>query len=148
MKRTLVLALLASLVGAPACSYRQRTAVETAAAKILVSDAQEAAIGAQLQRQLQTEQNMRYVNDPEVTSYVEGVAARVIDQASRDRKGVRWHVYVIDDPKQVNAFATPGGYMYVFSGLVLAADNEAELAGVLAHEAGHVASAGTQRARW
>jgi predicted Zn-dependent protease len=47
-------------------------------------------------------------------------------------------VRVINDPKTVNAFATPGGYLYVYSGLLLAADDSAELAGVLGHEAGHV----------
>jgi predicted Zn-dependent protease len=45
---------------------------------------------------------------------------------------------VIDDPKTVNAFATPGGYLYVYTGLLLAADNDAEVAGVMGHEAGHV----------
>jgi predicted Zn-dependent protease len=51
---------------------------------------------------------------------------------------VKWQVRVIDDPKTVNAFATPGGFLYVYSGLLLAADNPSELAGVLSHEAGHV----------
>ena len=47
-------------------------------------------------------------------------------------------MYVVDDPKMVNAFATPGGNLYVYTGLILAAESEAQLAGVLAHEAGHV----------
>jgi predicted Zn-dependent protease len=46
---------------------------------------------------------------------------------------------VIDDPKTVNAFATTGGDLYVYSGLILLADDGAELAGVVAHEIGHVA---------
>ena len=56
----------------------------------------------------------------------------------RDRPEVNWQINVIDDSKTVNAFATPGGYLYVYSGLIMAADNEAELAGVMAHETGHV----------
>ena len=56
----------------------------------------------------------------------------------RDRPGVRYRVKVLDDPKQVNAFALPGGYIYVYSGLLLITEDEAELAGVLAHEIGHI----------
>ena len=51
---------------------------------------------------------------------------------------MKWHVHVIDDPKTVNAFAVPGGHLFVYSGLLLAAENDAEVAGVLAHETGHV----------
>jgi len=45
---------------------------------------------------------------------------------------------VLDNPNQINAFALPAGFLYVYTGLLLAADNEAELAGILAHEIGHV----------
>jgi predicted Zn-dependent protease len=51
---------------------------------------------------------------------------------------VKWDVKVIDDAKTVNAFATPGGHLYVYSGLLQAAGDSAEVAGVLSHEAGHV----------
>ena len=63
---------------------------------------------------------------------------KVIAFGKQDRPDVQWQVHVIDDAKTVNAFATPGGYLYVYSGLLLAADNDAELAGVMAHETGHV----------
>lgn len=66
------------------------------------------------------------------------VADKVIAFGKKERPEVQWQVNVIDDPKTVNAFATPGGYLYVYSGLILAADNEAELAGVMAHETGRV----------
>jgi predicted Zn-dependent protease len=56
-----------------------------------------------------------------------------------------WKVHVIDDPKTVNAFATTGGDLYVYSGLVLLSDDGAELAGVIAHEIGHVALYHVQR---
>src|SRR4029077_4252629 len=69
---------------------------------------------------------------------VRGVADKVIAFGKRDRPEVNWQDNVIDDSKTVNAFATPGGYLYVYSGLIMAADNEAELAGVMAHETGHV----------
>lgn len=65
-------------------------------------------------------------------------AASPTQPALRDRPGVRYRVKVLDDPEQVNAFAVPGGYLYVYSGLLLLLEDEAELAGILAHEIGHV----------
>jgi predicted Zn-dependent protease len=106
-------------------------------AKALVSDEQEKQLGAQVKQELD-KQGTKYVQDREVVSYVQGVAKRIFVPATNDRPGVDWHVYVIDDPKQVNAFATPGGNLFVYTGLLMAADNEAELAGVWGHEAGHV----------
>jgi len=106
-------------------------------AKALVSDEQENQLGLQVKQQLD-KQGTRYVQDPEVVNYVRGVAQKIFVSADKDRPGVHWQVQVIDDPKQVNAFATPGGYLYVFSGLLVAADSEAELAGVWGHESGHV----------
>src|SRR5262249_3423880 len=106
-------------------------------AKALVSDEQEKQLGDQVKKELD-KQGTKYVQDPEVVSYVQGVAKKIFGSANKDRPGVDWHVYVIDDPKQVNAFATPGGNLFVYTGLLMAADNEAELAGVWGHESGHV----------
>jgi beta-barrel assembly-enhancing protease len=106
-------------------------------AKALVSDEQEKQLGDQVKQELD-KQGTKYVQDPEVVSYVKGVAKKIFVSADKDRPGVDWHVYVIDDPKQVNAFATPGGNLFVYTGLLMAADNEAELAGVWGHESGHV----------
>ncbi len=106
-------------------------------AKALVSDEQEEQLGQQVKQELD-KQGTKYVQDPEIVTYVRGVAEKIFVHASKDRPGVKWRVYVIDDPKQVNAFATPGGYLYVFTGLLMAADNEAQLAGVWGHESGHV----------
>jgi predicted Zn-dependent protease len=106
-------------------------------AKAVVSDEQEKQLGDQVKQELD-KQGTKYVQDPEVVAYVQGVAKKIFVAADKDRPGVAWHVYVIDDPKQVNAFATPGGNLFVYTGLLMAADNEAELAGVWGHEAGHV----------
>ncbi len=106
-------------------------------AKALVSDEQENQLGQQVKQELD-KQGTKYIQDPEIVNYVRGVAQKIFVSADKDRPGVHWQVQVIDDPKQVNAFATPGGYLYVFSGLLMAADNEAELAGVWGHESGHV----------
>jgi predicted Zn-dependent protease len=128
-------AVLLALVG---CSGRQRASFETAAAKALVSDSDEEKLGEQVKAELEQKQHVRYLNDPTVVSYVQGVANRILNFAKRDRPNQKWELHVIDDPKTVNAFATPGGYIYVYSGLLLEAGNEAEVAGVLAHESGHV----------
>ena len=106
-------------------------------AKALVSDDQEAQLGAQVKQELD-KQGTKYIQDPEIVNYVKGVAQKIFVSADKDRPGVKWQVFVIDDPKQVNAFATPGGYLYVYTGLLMAADNEAQLAGVWGHESGHV----------
>ncbi|RPH67265.1 MAG: peptidase M48 [Myxococcaceae bacterium] len=133
MLRTSVRALvLSSVVGVAGCVHTSE-----GVAKALVSDEQEAQLGAQVKQELD-KQGTKYIQDPEIVNYVRGVAQKIFVSADKDRPGVKWQVYVIDDPKQVNAFATPGGYLYVFSGLLLAADNEAQLAGVWGHEAGHV----------
>src|SRR5204862_6346258 len=70
--------------------------------------------------------------------YIRNIANLMIASGKKDRPDVQWQVNVIDDPKTVNAFATPGGFLYVYSGLLAAANNEAELAGVMGHETGHV----------
>src|SRR5262245_854937 len=127
-----VLALSCAVVAA-SCGVHTPEGV----AKALVSDEQEAQLGAQVKQELE-KQGTKYVTDPEVVNYVQGVAKKIFVSADKDRPGVKWQVHVIDDAKQVNAFATPGGYLYVYTGLLMAADNEAQLAGVWGHESGHV----------
>jgi len=141
-RRLAVLSLLP--LSLAACSSVQRVRTETALANVLISDQQSQQIGLQVREDLD-KQGVRYVKDPEVIGYVDGIAARIFPLARRDRPGVDFTVRVIDDPKTVNAFATPGGYLYLYSGLLLAADNEAEVAGVLAHEAGHVVGRHVER---
>lgn len=85
---------------------------------------------------MQVEQSARVVNDPVVSEYINRIAQNLVRNS--DAK-VPFTVKVLDDDS-VNAFALPGGYFYVQSGLILAADSEAELAGVMAHEIAHVAA--------
>lgn len=125
---------------------KQRIRAEKAVADILISDEQEDQIGLQVKQELEQKEKIQYVQDPAVVEYVNRLATPILQQANRDRSGVKWKVNVINDPKTVNAFATPGGYLYVYTGLLLAADNEAEVVGVLAHEAGHVVGRHSARA--
>jgi predicted Zn-dependent protease len=79
---------------------------------------------------------VKLVQDPAITEYVNRVGQNLVRNS--DAK-VPFTIRVID-ASEVNAFALPGGFMYVNSGLLLATDEEAELAGVMAHEIAHVAA--------
>src|SRR5271165_5945687 len=85
---------------------------------------------------MQVESSARMVKDPIVTEYVNRIGQNLVRNS--DAK-VPFTIKVIDSD-DINAFALPGGFFYVNSGLVLAADGEAELAGVMAHEIAHVAA--------
>ncbi len=98
------------------------------------SKEKEMAIGRQLATEV--EQQAKMVEDPMVTEYINRVGQNIVLHS--DAK-VPFTIKVIDSD-EVNAFALPGGYFYVNKGLILAADNEAELAGVMSHEIGHVAA--------
>ena len=82
----------------------------------------------------EVDRQSKFVTDPVVIEYVNRVGQNII---LRSDAKVPFTIRVIDSP-DVNAFALPGGHLYVNSGLVLAADTEAELAGVIAHEISHV----------
>jgi predicted Zn-dependent protease len=84
----------------------------------------------------QVDASVRLVKDPVVTEYINRIGQELVRNSDAT---VPFTIKVIDDD-QVNAFALPGGYFYVNSGLILAADNEAGLAGVMAHEIAHVAA--------
>jgi predicted Zn-dependent protease len=92
------------------------------------------AMGRQYSAQI--EHSVKLINDPVVTEYVNRVGQNIVRNS--DAK-VPFTIKVIDTD-EINAFALPGGFFYVNSGLLLAADNEAELAGVMAHEIAHVAA--------
>ncbi len=84
----------------------------------------------------EVDRQARFVDDPIITEYVNRVGQNIVLHS--DAK-VPFTIKVIDSD-EVNAFALPGGFFYVNKGLLLAADNEAELAGVMAHEIAHVAA--------
>ena len=84
----------------------------------------------------EVDRQAKFVDDPMITEYVNRVGQNIVLHS--DAK-VPFTIKVIDSD-EVNAFALPGGFFYVNKGLLLAADNEAELAGVMAHEIAHVAA--------
>jgi len=84
----------------------------------------------------QIESGMKLVQDPVVTEYVNRIGQNIVRNSDAR---VPFTIKVVDSD-EINAFALPGGFFYVNSGLILAADEEAELAGVMAHEIAHVAA--------
>ena len=100
----------------------------------LYSIESEIALGKQAAQEV--EKSSKLVDDPIVVDYVNRVGQRLVRNS--DAK-VPFTIKVIDSD-EINAFALPGGFFYVNSGLILAADEEAELAGVMAHEIAHVAA--------
>jgi predicted Zn-dependent protease len=97
---------------------------------------------------MQVENSVKLVQDPVINEYVNRIGQNLVRNSDAQ---VPFTIKVIDSD-EVNAFALPGGFFYVNSGLILAADEEAELAGVMAHEIAHVAARhGTRqmtRAQW
>ena len=94
----------------------------------------EIALGRSLAAEV--EKQVKFVSDPEVTEYVSRVGQNIVRNS--DAK-VPFTIKVIDS-EEINAFALPGGFLFVNSGLITTADEESELAGVLAHEIAHVAA--------
>jgi len=101
----------------------------------------EIALGKQLAQEV--ERQAKIIDDPVIAEYVNRVGQNLVRNS--DAK-VPFTIKVLDS-EEVNAFALPGGFFFVNSGLILKADNESELAGVMAHEIAHVAARhGTRQA--
>lgn len=100
---------------------------------VLMSEAQEINLGKKAHQQIM--QQYRAYDNPALQSYVEGIVEELSKKSHREN--LVFHVTVLDSP-QVNAFALPGGYIYITRGIMVYMNSEAELAGVLGHEIGHV----------
>lgn len=100
----------------------------------LMSIEKEIGLGKQLAQEI--ERQVKLIDDPEITEYVSRLGQNLVRNS--DAK-VPFTIKVVDSD-EINAFALPGGFFYVNSGLITSADEEAELAGVMAHEIAHVAA--------
>jgi predicted Zn-dependent protease len=100
---------------------------------VLMSEQQEIQMGAQAHKDVMKEYGM--LENPQLQAYVTRVGKALA--AKSHRPNLDWHFTVVDSP-EVNAFALPGGYIYVTRGIMAYLNSEAELAGVLGHEIGHV----------
>ncbi|WP_038049031.1 MULTISPECIES: M48 family metallopeptidase [unclassified Thioalkalivibrio] len=116
-----VLALVGVFVLASACAPR-------------VSVQEERQLGEELAEEMNAE--LPIVEEPAINDYINSLG-RSIAAVADDREEIDYTFYVVNGP-DVNAFAVPGGHIYVYRGLIERADDMSELAGVLAHEVGHV----------
>ncbi len=108
----------------------------------VMTEQQEIAAGREAHQQVLQEYGV--YNKPELQAYVRGVGSKLAQQSHR--ANLPWTFTVLDSD-QINAFALPGGYVYITRGIMAYLESEAELAGVLGHEIGHVtARHGAQRA--
>ena len=102
---------------------------------IFITTSQEVAIGEEVIQQIEKENKI--LNNSALTGYVNQVGQKLAGVCFR--KDIEYHFKIIDS-EMINAFALPGGFIYVYGGALTAMDNEAQLAAVLAHEMGHVAA--------
>jgi predicted Zn-dependent protease len=98
-----------------------------------LSDSQEVELGRQMNDELR--QEVKISRSQQLNNYVEQVGRRLA--ANSDRPNIPYTFQVVED-ESVNAFATTGGFVYINEGLLKVADNEAEVAGVIGHEMGHI----------
>ena len=101
----------------------------------LISIEEEWQLGAQLSQDI--EKQVRLNNDPAINAYVRNMGQKIVAQAAPPFNQLPWQFHVVQDDS-INAFAIPGGHVYVNTGLIKNSDNASELAGVMAHEISHV----------
>jgi predicted Zn-dependent protease len=123
--------IMAVLLALPGCTTNPATGEQQFTGLLPVS--QEESIGASEHENVQKTYG-NFVTGP-VADYVSRIGQKVA--ANTERTDVQYKFYVIDSPI-VNAFALPGGYIYISRGLLALANSESELAGVIAHEIGHI----------
>ncbi len=128
--RVLPVVLLLPLLIAASCA---RNPVTGQRQLTLISEAQEIAYGREAHPQILSE--FGRVEDPELQAYLDQVGQKLA--AISHRPDLEWHFNVVDVPV-INAFALPGGYIYFTREILIHMNSEAELAGVLGHEIGHV----------
>ena len=108
----------------------------------LFNPEQDVALGKQINEEILSKGNEFPVLDPkrypQTYEYLNGIVNKILESGEVNyRDDFAWQVYIINDDKTLNAFATPGGYIYVYSGLIKYLDREDDLAGVLGHEIAH-----------
>ena len=100
---------------------------------VMMSEKQELALGREYHKEILKQYKL--YDNPKLQAYVEEIGERLA--AKSHRQDLVFHFYLLDSP-QVNAFATPGGYVYITRGIMAYMQEEAHLAGVIGHEIGHI----------
>ncbi len=130
MQKRLWIALLAAACGCASTTPRARLV------PLPISDQQERALGARLAATVESEN--RVSTNRTANEYVNKLGQRIVRLS--DRPDIPYTFKILASERWARAIALPGGYIYVTTGLLMGLDTECQLAGVLAHEVGHVAS--------
>ncbi|MCV2360436.1 M48 family metalloprotease [Paucibacter sp. TC2R-5] len=142
LRRAAYAALLIALGALSACGTTSVNPVTGKTERTVMDEASEIAEGRKAHAQVLQEYTQ--LADPKLQAYVNELGQRLAKASHRSH--LTWHFTVLDSP-EVNAFALPGGYVYVTRGIMAYLESEADLAGVIGHEIGHVtARHGAQRA--
>lgn len=135
-KRMVTAALVAAMWIVPVAAIAQQTRIDVPKNKYNVQD--DVKIGNQAS--LEVEKQFPILRDADATNYVESVGERLVSRIpSQFRQSAFNYRFKVVNASDINAFALPGGPMYVNRGMVEAAKNEGEMAGVMAHEISHIA---------
>lgn len=134
---TALLAILATPYSARSIDFSDLLRIAPAIIQVVeisnISDAEEVRLGSQINRNIISQ--VRLSRDRDANNLVKSIGAELVPQS--DRPKIPFTFQVVDD-SNINAFATMGGYVYVNTGTIAAADNRAQLASVIAHEMGHI----------
>jgi predicted Zn-dependent protease len=115
------------------CAYQPGSLENPERGFNLVSQSMEIQMGMEAAREVESE--MKIMNDPQIQNYISSLGQRLVQYSRRPDIGYQFKVV---DTDEINAFALPGGFIYINRGLIQEAESEAELAGVVGHEIGHV----------
>lgn len=117
------------------CAAYQPGSLEDPGGFNIISQTTEIQMGLEAAQEIETE--VRIIEDPYIQNYMNNLGQYLAQYSRRPNLAYQFKVV---DTDEINAFALPGGFIYINRGLIVEAQNEAELAGVIAHEIGHVAA--------
>ena len=135
-KKFLFIPLLALVLSWSACKSGKRFNIN------LFTVQQDKELGLQVSQQIESDPKkfpiLAEAENREVYRYIRKITKKILDSGNvKHRNDFEWQVKIIDDDETLNAFCTPGGYIYVYTGLIKFLESEDQLAGVMGHEIGH-----------
>ncbi len=135
--RIIIALVIAAISAATYFSSSSKNEITGEVQRVSISQEQEVALGLQAMPEMGAQFGGE-VQNSEISNYVEQVGQKVARQAGSASTPYRFDFHLLRDPQTINAFALPGGQVSITMGLLTKLKNEAELAGVLGHEIGHV----------